>query len=105
MQDLKEDITASITASVQEYIISAIPIVIAAPAINVTLGAIDHSVCSSTKCRHNFQRIGDMSALHYNVNVIAKNLLSDGYSDGRICNNLTIGKYAALHMNDSTVDT
>ncbi|CAI8046400.1 hypothetical protein GBAR_LOCUS25665 [Geodia barretti] len=31
-----------------------------------------------------------MSALHYNVNVIAKNLLSDGYSDGRICNNMTI---------------
>ena len=99
MQDLKEDITASITASVQEYIISAIPIVIAAPAINVTLGAIDHSVCSSTKCRHNFQRIGDMSALHYNVNVIAKNLLSDGYSDGRICNNMTISKKCTRMIN------
>ena len=91
LQDAGEDITASITASVQEYIVSAVPIGISAPAINVTLEAFDHSVCSSTKCKHDFQSTSDMSALHYSVHVIAKNILPDGYSDGRICSNLTIG--------------
>ena len=94
MQDAGEDITASITASVQKYIINAEPIGITAPAINVTLSAFDHSVCSSTKCKHDFQSTSDMSALHYSVYVIAKNILSDGYSEGRICSNLTISKYS-----------
>ena len=98
LQDVGEDITASITASVNKYIINAVPIGISAPAINVTLGAFDHSVCSSTKCKHDFQSTSDMSALHYSVYVIAKNILPDGYSEGRICSNLTISKFNVMHF-------
>ena len=89
-----EEITASITASVQNYIISAVPIGLTAPAINVTLSALDRSVCSSTKCEHDFPSTTDMSALHYSVYVIAKNILSDGYSEAQICSNVKISEYS-----------
>ena len=91
-----EEITAGITASVQDYIISAVPIGIAAPAINASLGASDSSICTDTKCEYNFQRSSEMSALYYSLYVTAKNLLSDGYSDRQICSNLTISKEHTL---------
>ena len=93
-----EDITAGITASVQKYIINAVPIGITAPAINVTLSAFDHSVCSSTKCKHDLQSTSDMSALHYSVYVIAKNILPHGFSEKQICNNLIISEYDGMHF-------
>lgn len=92
LQDIVEDITAGITADVQKYIISLVPVGIAAPAINATLGATDRNVCSSKRCKFDFERIEEMLALYYDLYITAKNLLTDGYGEAQICSNLTISK-------------
>ena len=86
---MREDITAGVTAGVQNYIISAVPVGITAPTINVSLGS---SICSDTKCKYDFQRSSEMSAHYYSVYVTAKNLLFYGYSDRQNCSNIEISK-------------
>jgi hypothetical protein len=88
--DLNEDITDGITASVQDYIISAVPTGTSSPAINISLSATDPSICINT-CEYAFQGTAEMTSLHYSIFVTAKNLLSHGYSEARVCSNQTIG--------------
>ena len=91
-QIISEDITDGITARVQNYTISAVPIGVAAPAINLTLEASNSSVCIADTCKVDFQSISNMTALYYSVHVTAKNLLIDGYSEGQVCSNTSIGE-------------
>ena len=84
-------ITDGITARVQRYLISAVPISVSAPAINVSVGATDETVCTNV-CEYQFQNTTEMLALYYSVFVIAKNILADGYSESELCSNKTISK-------------
>ena len=91
-KDLGEDITDGITASVQQYTISAVPFGLTAPEINLTLDASNYMVCTSTKCKADFQSASQLTALSYDVSIVAKNSLNDGYSEHQVCSNMTIGR-------------
>ena len=89
-QDSLEQITAGITANVQSYNISIVPIAVAAPTINITIHN-DISSCGA-ECMYIFQNTTEMTALYYSVFVTAKNILIDGYGESTICSNQTISK-------------
>ena len=91
LQD-QDQITASIPAHVQSYVINAIPTQLAGQEVNVTLEANDNGQCISTICQYTFQTMTEMTGLYYSFYISAKNILFDGYSTRRICNNMPICK-------------
>ena len=72
-----------------------VPIAATAPLINITIRASDDDVCK-TKCKYTLWDNNEMSALYYSVFVTAKNILSDGYGEGKTCSNKTISKELVL---------
>ena len=91
-----QEITDGISASVRSYTISAIAIGVSAPEVNVTLEGDNHKVCNNG-CQYTFQNMTQWTALHYSVFVTAKNVLHNGYSEGRICNSIPLCKLHRYH--------
>ena len=89
-QDSSEQITADITADVQSYNVSIVPIGVTAPTINIIIDN-DLSTCGDV-CSYVFQPTSEMTALHYSVFVTAKNILIDGYGESTICSSQAISK-------------
>ena len=97
---MNENITDDgISANVTSYIISAVPIGISVPEINITLDARNEHLCNNT-CHHTFHNTSGMLAVYYSWILSAKNDLLDGYSDIKMCSYIPICKAILFHAID-----
>ena len=78
-QDFGAVVTDDISASVISYEIFIKPV------INVSFEANDSTICSSISCKYDYPVPINMSELSYLAYVVAKNILSDGYSERQVC--------------------
>ena len=85
------DISVNISAAIESYTISTVPLGVESSGINATIEASDHSSCS-TSCKYCVKNLTVMSAPTYTIYITANDLLSDEYTEKTECTDGPISK-------------